>query len=116
MEIELSMNKLVNRDDYFGLVQVEPEPQQFLSIEKITDFQSERLSNSLFGDTLEHPVLFSLSDIERTYEREVYSFMAALGDFGGFNDGIVLIPVILMSIYSQKMFLQELFSLLPVKS
>ena len=26
MEIELSMNKLVDRDDYFGLVQVEPEP------------------------------------------------------------------------------------------
>ena len=60
--------------------------------------------------------IFSLSDIETVYEREVYSFMAALGDFGGFNDGIILIPAIIMSIYSQKMFLQELFGLLPVKN
>ena len=41
--------------------------------------------------------------------------MEVLGDFGGFNDGIMLFPAILMSIYSNKMFLQSLFSLLPVK-
>ena len=46
------------------------------------------------------PTAFILSDIEKNYEREVYSFMAALGDFGGFNDGVILIPAILMSIYS----------------
>ena len=65
---------------------------------------------------METPALISLADIEKTYEREVYSFMAALGDFGGFNDGILLFPAILMSMYSQKMFLKELFALLPVKS
>ena len=41
--------------------------------------------------------------------------MQALSDFGGFNDGIMLFPAIVMSIYSKKMFLQSLFSLLPVK-
>ena len=41
--------------------------------------------------------------------------MDALGDFGGFNDGIILFPAIIMQIYSQKMFLQDLFSLLPIK-
>ena len=41
--------------------------------------------------------------------------MAVLGDFGGFNDGIVLIPAILMSLYAQKMYMRELNSLLPVK-
>ena len=41
--------------------------------------------------------------------------MQALGDFGGFNDGIVFIPALLMSIYSNKMYLMDLFSLLPVK-
>ena len=60
--------------------------------------------------------IFSLSDLEKTYEREVYSFMQALGDFGGFNDGIVIIPAILMSIYSNKMYLMSLFALLPIKS
>ena len=42
--------------------------------------------------------------------------MALLGDFGGFNDGIILLPAILMSIYSSKIYTRELFSHLPVKS
>ena len=41
--------------------------------------------------------------------------MEALGDFGGFNDGILLIPAVIMQIYSSKMYLQHLFKLLPVK-
>ena len=41
--------------------------------------------------------------------------MEALGDFGGFNDGVVIIPVIFMQIYSSRMYLQSLFALLPVK-
>ena len=45
----------------------------------------------------------------------MYTFMEALGDFGGFNDGIIFIPAILMQIYSQKMYLQHLFKLLPIK-
>ena len=45
-------------------------------------------------------MIFSLSENKMVYEREVFSFMAALGDFGGFNDGIILIPAIIMSIYS----------------
>ena len=50
------------------------------------------------------------------YERDVYSFMEALGDFGGFADGIVLIPAIFMKMYSSRMYLQSLFSLLPIKT
>ena len=68
-----------------------------------------------YGYELNFVAVFHLADTSRTYEREVYSFMQALGDFGGFNDGIMLFPAILMSIYSNKMFLQSLFSLLPVK-
>ena len=41
--------------------------------------------------------------------------MEALGDFGGFNDGVIIIPAIFMQIYSAKMYLQALFSLLPIK-
>ena len=61
------------------------------------------------------PTMFYLSEISKTYEREVYTFMEALGDFGGFNDGVVFIPAIFMQIYSSKMYLQSLFSLLPIK-
>ena len=56
-----------------------------------------------------------LSDIEITYEREVYAMIVGLSDFGGFNDGIILLPAILISIYSQKMYLKSLFTRLPIK-
>ena len=59
--------------------------------------------------------IFSLSDVSKTYQRDVYTFMEALGDFGGFNDGVVIIPALFMQIYSSKMYLQSLFSLLPIK-
>ena len=60
-------------------------------------------------------MLFSLNNLSATHEREVYTVMDALGDFGGFNDGIILFPAIIMQIYSKNMFLQYLFSLLPIK-
>ena len=41
--------------------------------------------------------------------------MEALSDFGGFNDGVLIIPAIFMQIYSSRMYLQSLFALLPVK-
>ena len=41
--------------------------------------------------------------------------MMALSDFGGFNDGVMFIPKILMGFYSSKMFLQNLFDQLPTK-
>ena len=69
----------------------------------------------MFGTTLIEPMIFSLSDISKTYEREVYSFMEVLGDFGGLNDGVVIILAILMQIYSSRMYLQSLFALLPIK-
>ena len=45
----------------------------------------------------------------------MYTFMEALSDFGGFNDGIIFIPAIFMQIYSARMYMQALFSLLPIK-
>ena len=51
------------------------------------------------------PIVFYLSDLQKTYEREVYTFMEALSDFGGFNDGVIIIPAIFMHIYSYRMYL-----------
>ena len=85
-------------------------------MEKITIGGSRRVEKYFDNGEGEFRLgIFVLSDIEKTFEREVYTFMAVLGDFGGFNDGIVFIPAILMSIYSNKMYLMSLFALLPVK-
>ena len=45
-----------------------------------------------------------LADILRTSERESYTFIALLSDFGGFNDGISLLPAIIMTMYNQRLF------------
>ena len=95
------------------MIQNEPEPVSFFNIE-----YKGVLYDSYYEDVLglKFTTKFVLSDVSKTYEREVYSFMEALGDFGGFNDGIVLFPAIFMSIYAEKMFHQNLFSQLPLKN
>ena len=73
--IELSTNTLFDIDDYFGLIYAEPEPKSFFNIEKNYDYGSQHFQ-TLFPDRkLVHWAIFSLSDVEKTYEREVYSFM-----------------------------------------
>ena len=89
------------------MIQSEPEPVKFFNVEYRESDKSERFESKL---GLKYITTFVLSDVSKTYEREVYSFMEALGDFGGFNDGIVLFPAIFMSIYAEKMFHQNLFS------
>ena len=45
-----------------------------------------------------------LADLMRTQERESYSFITLLSDFGGFNDGISLLPALLMTFYNARLF------------
>ena len=45
-------------------------------------------------------LILKLSDLLRTSERESYTFFEMLSDFGGFNDGISLLPAILMTFYN----------------
>ena len=61
-------------------------------------------------------IKLQLADIERKSERQVYQIMALLGDFGGFNDGVLLLPALLMSLYNSKMFYQAVASFFPVKN
>ena len=109
------MNTFLNKNNYIGLIDAEPDQQQFFNIEKVDlDVINPVLMQFEFAG-VRLPALFTLSDLEKTYEREVYTFMEALGDFGGFNDGVLIFPAIIMQIYSSRMYLQSLFSLLPVK-
>ena len=45
-------------------------------------------------------LILVLADLLRTSERESYTFIELLSDFGGFNDGISLLPAILMTFYN----------------
>ena len=62
------------------------------------------------------PFRFDLSETKLTYEREVYSLMNLLSDFGGFNDGVIIIPAILMGMYNANQFYFAMAAIFPVKN
>ena len=38
-----------------------------------------------------------------------------LSDFGGFNDGLLLLPAVLMAFYAKRMFYADAYTTMPVK-
>ena len=60
-------------------------------------------------------IFLAMSDIKRGNVRQVYSFLSLLSDFGGFNDGVTLIPAVIMGIYNSKVFDTAKTSVFPVK-
>ena len=54
-----------------------------------------------------HPryqIQMAISDVHHQFERSDYDFVSLLADFGGFNDGILLVASSLMFLYSKCMF------------
>ena len=45
----------------------------------------------------------------------MYSLIVLIQDFGGFNDGVTLIPAIIMTFYNAKMFNAAKASVFPIK-
>ena len=62
------------------------------------------------------PTKFVLSETKLAYEREVYSLMNLLSDFGGFNDGVTILPAILCSMYNAAMFYFAMAAIFPIKN
>ena len=62
-----------------------------------------------------HSANIVLSDKFWNIERQRYSMMNVLGDFGGFNDGLVIFPSALMGIYSSYFFTRMVAKEVPVK-
>ena len=49
-------------------------------------------------------IIFTLADTRYKYERAPYTFFILLGDFGGFQGAIIILPGYLMSLYTSRMF------------
>ena len=88
----------MNRDDYFGFLSRDPEPVNFLSVETMANNESDIESEAEFSAT------FMLADNKYIYERSVYTFFTLIGDVGGFNGAIIILPTFIMSIYSERMY------------
>ena len=88
----------MNRDDHFGFLSSDPEPVEFLTVDDIVkkDYQIDYEA--------EFSASFHLADNKYVYERSVYTFFALIGDVGGFNGAIIILPTFIMSIYSERMY------------
>ena len=51
-----------------------------------------------------------MSERANTYERSAYTLLALLGDIGGFNSAIIILPTFLMSFYNPRMYQASLYS------
>ena len=56
-----------------------------------------------------------LHHLERVYERQSYTFMMMVGDIGGFNGAVIVIPTLFMSYYNSLMYQYEVTSEIPIK-
>lgn len=45
-----------------------------------------------------------LSDVKKSHERRAYTLLILLGDIGGFNEAIKLLPSLFMGLYASNMF------------
>ena len=60
-------------------------------------------------------VVFKLSEIKRSYERQVYSLVALLSDVGGFRDIILVFPTWIVGWFADKMYNAKVYSQIPKK-
>ena len=56
-----------------------------------------------------------LSDLLRSQERQVYTFMTLVGDVGGFNGAVIVFPAVLLSFFSERMFHKAIAEDMPMK-
>ena len=71
----------------------------FLRIEDRVREDSWRDSNFV-----EFQITMMLHHLERVYERQSYTFMMMVGDIGGFNSAVIVVPTLFMSYYSSLMY------------
>lgn len=115
VEVHLAINEFTSHEDYVGLFPGEPESETFFSVEKsqpsVLNFPLKQ------GGMIQPKGVFEvfLSNQKYENERKVYTLMTLIGDIGGFQGAIIILPTFLLSFYAPKMFEAQLLSEMPVK-
>lgn len=95
------------QDTRVGFLEAQAEPVNFLSVDKV-DKETSPSKNINGGFRI------LLTNNKNYYERQAYTFLGALGDFGGFNDAIVFLISSFMGVYSAKMYVAQIAAETPV--
>lgn len=104
----------------FGLIEDNPDPVEFFYIDDFTTITTALSEGVTYpGSSFVVPKLMlalELAATQRFAERQAYTFFTLLGDVGGFNGAIIMLPAYMMSWYSAKMFQDSLLQEIPVKT
>lgn len=105
VHVPIQANEATVYDDYFNTIY--PKTYKYVSVEEIDNtFLTARIN----GDLME--VQFELSPKYLKTERKVYSFMEVLGQVGGIIGILLPVGAILSSIFSSRIYIMTLLSLL----
>ena len=99
----------MNNDDAVGFLTSEKDPVTFLTYESLD--RNEKEKHGPFSVT----ITVGLSDLKYEYERSVYTFFSLIGDVGGFNGAIVILPTLFITIYSEKMYKGAITEQIPTR-
>ena len=106
---ELGANLFEDFRDKVGFFRTDPVEHSFFQIEK------ENVDKISPYKRTETRVKIELSDLFRSQERQVYTFMTMLGDVGGFNEAVIIFPSIIMAYFSERMYRKDIAGEIPVK-
>ena len=87
----------------------DPEVVNFLSVESQVEVTEDIDSEA--GILIQ----MMLSSNKYVYERSVYTFFTLIGDVGGFNGAIIILPTFLMAIYSERMYQGSIQEEIPAR-
>ena len=110
-EYSLAVNEFEDHTNKVGFIKQDPDEYSFLQISKS--------SSKEIVPTEKRPVFISLvinlDDKIIKMEREAYTLFTMIGDVGGFNGAIIILPAYIMSFYSERMFRSTLAKEVPVR-
>ena len=107
----LAPNEFISHEDSIGLFESEPEPIKFFSLEQTTTpsiIPALKETDGFSKASIVYEIALSNQKFE--HERKFYTLMILIGDLGGFQGAIIILPAFLMSFYAPKMFEASLLS------
>ena len=108
----LSVNNFYDYSDQVGLFEQDFEPYTYLTIDTR---DKEKVPKTSEDDIPTLIIEFMLSEQFSERERTAYTFMTLIGDIGGFNSAIILLPSFIMSIYSSHVYKRYIQMEIPIR-
>lgn len=107
--MELSPNEFIDNNDSFGFLAPEKEPYEFLSIDKVQE-------KIVYNSEPKFSLYLTISDTRYESERQVYTIFTMIGDIGGFNGAITILPAFFLAKYNSAMYIASISRDVKIRS